>query len=157
MTSADSDWGAGDVTGDVPSIGSSDLRRISFTCRTAADGRRAIRALGEWSERFELSEPEFQILWCLRSAPGNGCDQTTIARQLACSPAQISTTVERMRTAGWITQQNAPGDRRRRLWQLSAQGQVLLEEMLRAANQLQYPVKIADQCASVQNGEREAA
>ncbi|HEX2473912.1 MAG TPA: MarR family transcriptional regulator [Lacipirellulaceae bacterium] len=157
MTAADSNPGAGDVTRDAPSIGSSDLRRISFTCRSAADGRRAIRALGEWSERFELSESEFQILWCLRSASGAGCDQTTIARQLACSPAQISTTVERMRAAGWITQQNAPGDRRRRLWQLSEQGQSLLSEMLRAANELRFPRTITDECASIPDGGREAA
>jgi DNA-binding MarR family transcriptional regulator len=136
--------------------GSSDLRRIGITCRSAADGRRAIRALGEWSERFELSEPEFQILWCLKSASG-GCDQTTIARQLACSPAQISTTVERMRAAGWIAQQSAPGDRRRRLWQLSAQGQALLAEMLRAANELRYPVTINAECASVPDRGSEAA
>jgi DNA-binding MarR family transcriptional regulator len=140
-----------------PSTGSSDLRRIGFTCRTAADGRRAIRALGEWSERFEISEPEFQVLWCLNAPSGAGCDQTTIARELACSPAQISATVERMRARGWITQQNAPGDRRRRLWQLSATGQALLAEMLRAAGELRYAESFADECASILPNGREAA
>jgi DNA-binding MarR family transcriptional regulator len=141
----------------APTTGGSDLRRIGFTCRTAADGRRAIRALGEWSEQFELSEPEFQILWCLKSASGNGSDQTTIARALACSPAQISATVERMRAGGWITQQNAPGDRRRRLWELSAQGQLLLAEMLLAADQLRFPATNAAKCASDHDDGREAA
>ncbi len=99
----------------------------------------------------------FRYLWCLKSASGNGSDQTTIARQLACSPAQISATVERMRAGGWITQQNAPGDRRRRLWELSAQGQSLLAEMLRAADQLRYPATIAAKCASDHDDGREAA
>jgi DNA-binding MarR family transcriptional regulator len=62
-----------------------------------------------------------------------------------------------MRAAGWITQQNAPGDRRRRLWQLSEQGQSLLSEMLRAANELRFPRTITDECASIPDGGREAA
>jgi DNA-binding MarR family transcriptional regulator len=157
VTAEVSNPGEGHGASDATLAGGSNLRRINITCRTATDGRRAIRALGEWSERFQLSEPEFQILWCLRSASGHGCDQTTIARQLACSAAQISATVERMRARGWITQQNAPRDRRRRLWQLSTQGQSLLEEMLSAANELRYPAKITEQCASVPNGGREAA
>jgi DNA-binding MarR family transcriptional regulator len=132
------------------------MRRIGFTCRCAADGRRAIRALSEWSGRFELSEPEFQILWCLKSPSGEGFDQTTLARRLACSPAQISATVERMRAEGWITQQSAPGDRRRHLWQLTVRGQELLIDMLRAADHLQYPSD-DDTCASVANRAREAA
>jgi DNA-binding MarR family transcriptional regulator len=157
VTAADANLGDRQIASHALSADGSDLRRINFTCRTAADGRRAIRALGEWSERFELSEPEFQILWCLKAASGNGCDQTTIARELACSPAQISATVERMRAGGWITQQTAPGDRRRRLWQLSAQGQVLLAEMLRAADQLRYAVSFADGRASIPDDGREAA
>ncbi len=156
MTAADSNPGAEYVSSDAASVGTSDLRRIGITCRTAADGRRAIRALGEWSQLFELSEPEFQILWCLKSASGE-CDQTTMARKIACSPAQISATVERMRAAGWITQQNAPGDRRRRLWQLSAPGQARLAEMLLAANELRYRATIADESASIPDQGREAA
>ncbi|HJQ79202.1 MAG TPA: MarR family winged helix-turn-helix transcriptional regulator [Lacipirellulaceae bacterium] len=157
MTAADSNPGGVQINVDAPSAGNSDWRRISFTCRSAADGRRAIRALGEWSGRFELSEPEFQILWYLKSASGDGCDQTTIARQLACSPAQISATVERMRAEEWITQKNALGDRRRRLWQLSANGEKLLAQMLGAADQLRFPATLTDEYASLPDHGREAA
>jgi DNA-binding MarR family transcriptional regulator len=157
VTAADTNPGGGPIAPDAPSAGSPGLRRIGLTCRFAADGRRAIRALGEWSGRFRLSEPEFQILWCLKSAPGDGCDQTTIARKLACSPAQVSATVERMRAEGWITQQNAAGDRRRHLWRLSTPGQKLLTEMLRAADQLRVPVTLADEHAPVPEHGREAA
>jgi DNA-binding MarR family transcriptional regulator len=157
VTASDSNPGGGQANSDAPSADNSDLRRVSVTCRSAADGRRAIRALGEWSSRFELSEPEFQILWCLKSTSGDGCDQTTISRQLACSPAQISATVERMRAEGWITQQNSPGDRRRRLWQLSPTGQKLLAEMLRAADQLRFSKTLTDENASIPEHGREAA
>jgi DNA-binding MarR family transcriptional regulator len=144
VTAADTNAGAGNAIGEEPASADPGLLRIDVTCRRAADGRRAIRALGEWSRRFELSEPEFQVLWCLRSVSADGCDQTTIARQLSCSPAQISATVERMRAEGWLTQQGACGDRRRRLWQLSALGRERLADMLLAADQLRYPVPSAE-------------
>jgi DNA-binding MarR family transcriptional regulator len=113
----------------------SDIRRVSTTCLTAADGRRAIRALTEWARPFELAEPEFQVLCCLRWS-ADGLDQTTLARRLACSPAQVSATVERLRLRGSIAQHQMPGDRRRNLWQLTAEGSALLDRMFAAAGYL---------------------
>jgi len=117
------------------------MRRIGMTCRTAADGRRAARALTQWARRFELGEPEFQVLWCLGARPTGGLDQTTLAKQLACSPAQVSAVVERMQSRAWIVQQPATRDRRRNLWQLSPAGQALLDQMLQAAGYLRYPAE----------------
>jgi DNA-binding MarR family transcriptional regulator len=109
------------------------VRHIEQTCRRVVDGRHAARALAEWAKRFELSEAEFQLLWCLRSAVENGLDQTTLAGKLASSPAQVSATVERARAKGWICQQSARGDRRRHRWQLASDGRNLLEKMLAEA------------------------
>jgi DNA-binding MarR family transcriptional regulator len=114
----------------------SDIHRVDNTCRTAVDGRRAVRALAEWSQQFQLGEPEFQVLWCLRASRANGLDQKTLAKLLACSPAQVSATVERLRSHGWISQRQSPGDRRRNLWQLTAGGTQLLDEMLAATGGL---------------------
>jgi MarR family transcriptional repressor of emrRAB len=94
------------------------------------EGRRAARALGQWCRQFGLSEPEFQVLWVLRAIPEDGLDQATLAGRLALSPAQVSATVERLRTQGWIAQHNVPGDRRRHLWQLTPVGGALLRQML---------------------------
>jgi DNA-binding MarR family transcriptional regulator len=113
-----------------------DIHRVGVTCQTAADGRRATRALAEWAQRFELTEPEFQVLWSLRCGPVDGVDQTTLAKKLACSPAQVSATVERLRLRGWISQHQLPGDRRRHVWQLSAAGRQLLDQMFAAAGYL---------------------
>ena len=109
------------------------VRHIECTCRTVVDGRHAARVLAEWTQRFELGEAEFQVLWCLRSAANEGLDQTTLARKLAISPAQVSAIVERAGARDWIDQQSAASDRRRRLWQLSASGRSLLEQMIGAA------------------------
>jgi DNA-binding MarR family transcriptional regulator len=96
----------------------------------AIDGRRAGRMIAVWAKRFDLSEPELQLLWCVRQEPGEGCDQTTIARRLALSPAQVSAMVERLRVGGMIVQRLAVGDRRRRLWRLSGDGRVVVERLL---------------------------
>jgi len=112
-------------------------RHVDRACHVAADGRRVARALAHWCRRFELTEPEFQVLWCLADQSSGGSDQTTLARRLAYSPAQVSSTVERMRARGWIAQHSADGDRRRNLWHLSAAGRNLVAETLHAAAELQ--------------------
>jgi DNA-binding MarR family transcriptional regulator len=111
---------------------------VGRACSTAAEGRRASRALAAWCEQFAVSEPEFQVLWRLRIDSGGGFDQTMLAKLLAYSPAQVSATVERLRAKGWITQETAEGDRRRNLWHLSAAGSDTVASMLRAANDLAW-------------------
>jgi DNA-binding MarR family transcriptional regulator len=97
-------------------------REIDLICRAIIDGRRAARTLAVWAAPFELSEPEFLVLWCLQQAATAGADQTTIAQLLALSPAQVSATVERLRSDGHIVREMVSGDRRRHLWRLSATG-----------------------------------
>jgi DNA-binding MarR family transcriptional regulator len=108
---------------------------VGRTCEIAADGRRAVRALAKWCDSFDLSEPEFQVLWILR-VEKRGFDQTSLARQLAYSPAQVSATVERLRNRGWIAQEPAANDRRRNLWRLTAAGSDVIVQMLSAAIRL---------------------
>jgi DNA-binding MarR family transcriptional regulator len=107
---------------------------LNSICRAIIDGRRAARTLAVWTARFELSEAEFLVLWCLRDTATAGIDQTTIAERLALSPAQVSATAERLRASGRIVPRSAAGDRRRHLWQLSAAGRTLLEIMFHNAH-----------------------
>jgi len=113
-----------------------DARVVERICRAVVDGRRFSRALAHWCKRFGLSEPEFQVLRWLHEAAGSGTDQSTLAKGLALSPAQVSATVERLRTQGWIAQQSRPHDRRRNFWQLSDGGRSLVERMLADAGEL---------------------
>jgi DNA-binding MarR family transcriptional regulator len=80
------------------------------------------------------------VLWCVRFTAGNGIDQSTIASRLVLSPAQVSATVERLRARGWIAQQYLANDRRRHLWQLSAEGQQLIERLLAEVASLRFEV-----------------
>ena len=97
---------------------------------------------GSGAQRFTLSEPEFQVLWCLRCGVTSGFDQTKLAKRLAYSPAQVSSTVERLRVRGWIAQQSASGDRRRNLWHLSEAGGNVVREMLQTAHELRVDVDL---------------
>lgn len=107
-----------------------EIDLVDRACRTVIEGRRAARAMAPWCRRFGLSEPGFQVLWCLRAMCGEGLDQSTLAGRLALSPAQVSTMVERLRAQRLIAQRHVPGDRRRRLWQLSSGGHALLQQLL---------------------------
>jgi DNA-binding MarR family transcriptional regulator len=110
-------------------------RCLEQVCQTAIIGRRAVRQLSQWSERFELSESELQILSFLSGSVGPGVDQTTLAAGLALSPPQVSACVEKLRARGLIVHYEARGDRRRRLWQLSADGIAILQQVVRAADE----------------------
>jgi DNA-binding MarR family transcriptional regulator len=107
---------------------------VGQACRTAIDGRRAAKVLAQWSEPFQLSEPELQILWCLHESAATGVDQTTLATRLAISPAQVSACVEKLRARGLIAQFEVSGDRRRRLWRCSAGGSEVLQKIMQAAH-----------------------
>jgi DNA-binding MarR family transcriptional regulator len=108
--------------------------KLEHLCQAAIDGRRAVRMLARWAERFQLSESELQILWWLCGTDGPGVDQTTLAAQLALSPPQVSACVERLRARGLIVNYEARSDRRRRLWQSSANGSGVLREFMQTAS-----------------------
>ncbi len=154
MTAANSGY-----LGEVPiSVTADDAaRRVGLTCRTAVDGRRAARAINDWARRFALGEPEFQVLWRLGTCSQVGLDQTSLAKSLACSPAQVSAVVERLQARGWIQQRPEIQDRRRHLWQLSPKGQSLVAEMLSAAGYLEFPAEATEQSAPASDERREAA
>jgi len=93
----------------------------------------------------------------LRSGDGGGFDQTTLARRLAYSTAQVSATVEKLRARGWISQQASGGDRRRNLWRLSADGASAFATMLQAAHELRWPAEIIVEWTNAATQAREAA
>jgi DNA-binding MarR family transcriptional regulator len=109
---------------------------VGETCQAAINGRRAVKTLAHWARLFQLSESELQILWHLRWAAGGGVDQTTLANRLAFSPAQVSACVEKLRSRGLISHREIAGDRRRRLWQPSDDGNDVLQKIVQAAGLL---------------------
>ena len=157
MTAADSGRLSNVPFTETGLTGDDAARRVGLTCRTAVDGRRAARALNDWARRFALGEPEFQVLWRLGTCSQAGLDQTSLAKSLACSPAQVSAVVERLQARGWIQQRQEIQDRRRHLWRLSPTGQSLVAQMLNAAGYLEYPTQVPEERAQASDEQREAA
>jgi DNA-binding MarR family transcriptional regulator len=90
-----------------------------------------------------LSETEFRLLWALllrAGAPLAGgvahlaadpsLDQTQLATQLAASPAQVSASVVRLQSQGWVLGGRPQANRRRQVWQLTESGRQLLDAAL---------------------------
>jgi DNA-binding MarR family transcriptional regulator len=104
---------------------------LDDTCSLIASGRVAARELVALVEGFGLKEAEFRLLWCLLTAETQ-LDQTELATLLSCSPAQVSSLVERQRLQGNILGKTASGDRRRQTWRITPQGRELLEKVVQA-------------------------
>jgi DNA-binding MarR family transcriptional regulator len=145
------------VTDAASAVDEQVVLSVEHTCRILIDGRRAGRAIGVWLRESGLVEPEFQVLWCLRDASGEGLDQTALASRLAYSAAQVSATVERLNGRGWITQQSRSGDRRRHVWQLSANGRVQLQSILSQSVPLLNESTSAQSSATAGANQREVA
>ncbi len=107
-------------------------------------GRKLHDELSRLVGRWQLSPPQFSLLWVWRLTPGEGWGQNELAAALAVSPAQVSGLVEQLRRKGLLEGRRPAADRRRQLWRLTPDGRDTLEAILadqrhaldRLANQL---------------------
>lgn len=87
----------------------------------------------DWS-RFSLplglTQAQFSLLWACRQAPPEGLSQNELALSLALSPAHVSGQVEQLRSKGWLAGERRAPDRRKQVWQLTADGNDRLQELL---------------------------
>ncbi len=120
-------------SGRGPCAASSSLpaERVDAACRMAAEGKLAARRIAAWLHGSGINEPEFRLLWLLAggsqaSSAATPCDQAEMAARLVVSPAQVSGAVERLRGAGLLQREHDERDRRRQLWQITAEGKALL-------------------------------
>jgi DNA-binding MarR family transcriptional regulator len=111
--------------------GAASVARIDAACQLAAGGKLAARDIAGWLRGFQVTEPEFRLLWLLSQSvdgrPGNAAfDQAELAELLVVSPAQVSGAVERLRSLGMLDRVADQRDRRRQLWRLADGGRELL-------------------------------
>lgn len=115
--------------------GSASVARIDAACQLAAGGKLAARDIAAWLRGFQVTEPEFRLLWLL-SQPGgdrpthNTFDQAELAELLVVSPAQVSGAVERLRSLSMLERTVDQRDRRRQLWRLADGGRNLLSAVV---------------------------
>ena len=101
---------------------------LDLLCELVALGKQSAQELGLAVSKFEIKEPDFRLLRCLHKT-NSPLDQKQLAGLLALSPAQVCAIVEQLRQRGLINRQNAAGDRRRSLWDISESGCKLMCEI----------------------------
>jgi len=93
---------------------------LHITDVLAADMDRYLRSLG-------LTTVKAHVLWTLHS--GGPCRQRDLATALGHSPRHVTTLVDELLAAGYVTRQAHPQDRRAVLIDLTPHAAALLEQM----------------------------
>ena len=107
---------------------------------------RALREdLARHAVPLDLPHAHFSLLWACRQAPSEGLSQSELASLLALSPAHVSGQVEQLRARGWLAGERKAPDRRRQVWQLTAEGNSQLEALLVAL--MQWAERLEDELA----------
>jgi DNA-binding MarR family transcriptional regulator len=92
---------------------------------TSTASRHLRRRLAEVAAALELSDTELLVVWL---CSGAGRVQVELASAIGISPAQMSGTVERLRSRGLVAMHRLASDRRRQVCRTSAAGQSLLTQ-----------------------------
>ena len=78
---------------------------------------------------------QFAILNALMDTPGE--DQVTLAGRVAFDPATSGSVIGRLEARGWVRRESDPGDRRRKLLWLTADGEAAAIRMKTAVGRVQ--------------------
>jgi len=103
---------------------------IELAERISVCGRKLHDELSHLVGRWQLSPPQFSLLWACRHARSEGSSQNELAGVMAVSPAHVSGLVEQLRRKGLLVGHRAAVDRRRQLWRLTPDGRDTLEALI---------------------------
>jgi len=103
---------------------------IELAERISVCGRKLHDELSHLVGRWQLSPPQFSLLWACRHARAEGFSQNQLAGVMAVSPAHVSGLVEQLRRKGLLEGRRAAVDRRRQLWRLTPDGRDTLEALI---------------------------
>jgi DNA-binding MarR family transcriptional regulator len=92
-------------------------------------------ALLEHARRWEVSDSEFLVLWLCDRAHPAGMAQSEMAAAVGISAARMSGLVEHLRQRGYLISRRSESDRRRQLWQPTAEGRKVLQSIAESVAQ----------------------
>ena len=104
--------------------GAERLLRLIHWSSTAS--RHLRRQLADLAANFELTDSELLVIWLCR---GSGWVQVELAGTIGVSPAQMSGTVDRLRSRGLVGMHRPTMDRRRQVWRTTGSGLELLNRI----------------------------
>lgn len=113
-----------------PAMPQDAVELISMAIEMASCEKTMRAAIAQVVAPFNLSENAFFILILCHQNLRKTLSQSSLAKMVGISPAQLSHLVEQLRQDDWIHPQRDPHDRRRQYWTLTDNGRQRLEEIL---------------------------
>ena len=98
----------------------------------------AVAIFMEETSGFDATPVQFAILNALIDDPGE--DQVTLSSRVAFDPATFGSVIGRLEVKGWVKRQADPGDKRRKLLWITAEGEQLALRMKRAVSRAQQRI-----------------
>lgn len=98
----------------------------------------AVAIFMEETANFDATPVQFAILNALIDDPGE--DQITLSNRVAFDPATFGSVVGRIEAKGWVTRKADPGDKRRKLLWITAEGEKVALSMKRAVVKAQQRI-----------------
>jgi DNA-binding MarR family transcriptional regulator len=114
----------------TPTPPSPAARWLTLADQLACSARLLWERIGQEAEPFGLNDTQISLLWSCLDCPLDGVSQSQLADVLRISPAHVSGLVEQLRRKGLLQGRRPTTDRRRQLWQLTPQGQTVLNTLL---------------------------
>lgn len=98
----------------------------------------AVAVFMEETAGFDVTPVQFAILSALMDDPGE--DQVTLSARVAFDPATFGSVIGRLEAKGWVVRKSDPGDKRRKLLWITAEGRALAVKMKRAVGRAQLRI-----------------
>jgi DNA-binding MarR family transcriptional regulator len=98
----------------------------------------AVAIFMEETAGFDVTPVQFAILNALIDDPGE--DQITLSGRVAFDPATFGSVIGRLEAKGWVKREADPGDKRRKLLWITAEGEKLALQMKRAVGRAQQRI-----------------
>jgi DNA-binding MarR family transcriptional regulator len=98
----------------------------------------AVAIFMEETAGYDATPVQFAILNALIDDPGE--DQITLSGRVAFDPATFGSVIGRLEAKGWVKRQADPGDKRRKLLWITADGEAIAQQMKRAVGKAQQRI-----------------
>jgi DNA-binding MarR family transcriptional regulator len=118
------------ISNDVVGLAAEGAPLLRLLQQVAVFGRQLRQTMARLLAELDLNDTELLLLWVCGGAGKDGIAQNRLAAAVGLSPGQVSGLVDRMGRQGWIAPCERPGDRRRRLWQITPMGREARDRVL---------------------------
>jgi len=106
-----------------------DFSSMQIAARALRLSKALETRIGDLHARFNLKQGEFDVLAALRRADADALTPSALYQSMLLSSGAMTSRLDRLENKGLITRAHCPQDRRSVKVSLTAQGQVLIDEV----------------------------